>query len=52
MHPYTRGLIGAVPSPKHRRGHLVAIEGTVPELIDPAARLPVRGPLPAHRAGV
>ena len=35
MHPYTRGLVGAVPSPKHTRGHLVAIEGTVPELVDP-----------------
>ena len=35
MHPYTRGLIGAVPSPTQRRGELVAIEGTVPELIDP-----------------
>ncbi|GFG50488.1 dipeptide/oligopeptide/nickel ABC transporter ATP-binding protein [Mycolicibacterium agri] len=34
-HPYTRGLVGAVPSPKHARGHLVAIEGTVPELVDP-----------------
>jgi oligopeptide/dipeptide ABC transporter ATP-binding protein len=35
MHPYTRGLVGALPSPKHARGHLVAIEGTVPELVDP-----------------
>ena len=35
MHPYTRGLIGAVPSSTQRRGELVAIEGTVPELIDP-----------------
>ena len=36
LHPYTRGLIGAIPSPAHRRGGLVAIEGTVPEFIDPA----------------
>ena len=35
LHPYTRGLIGAIPSPGQRRGALVAIEGTVPELIDP-----------------
>jgi oligopeptide/dipeptide ABC transporter ATP-binding protein len=35
LHPYTRGLIGAVPSITQRRGELVAIEGSVPELIDP-----------------
>ena len=35
LHPYTRGLIGAIPSSTHRRGALAAIEGTVPELIDP-----------------
>ena len=35
QHPYTRGLLAAVPSATHRRGELVAIEGTVPELIDP-----------------
>jgi oligopeptide/dipeptide ABC transporter ATP-binding protein len=34
-HPYTRGLMAAVPSATHRRGKLAAIEGTVPELIDP-----------------
>jgi oligopeptide/dipeptide ABC transporter ATP-binding protein len=34
-HPYTRGLMAAVPSATNRRGHLAAIEGTVPELIDP-----------------
>jgi oligopeptide/dipeptide ABC transporter ATP-binding protein len=34
-HPYTRGLMAAVPSATHRRGQLAAIEGTVPELIDP-----------------
>lgn len=36
-HPYTRGLIGAIPSASDERGHLQAIEGTVPELIDPPA---------------
>ncbi len=35
LHPYTRGLLAAVPSASQRRGELVAIEGTVPELIDP-----------------
>jgi oligopeptide/dipeptide ABC transporter ATP-binding protein len=34
-HPYTRGLMAAVPSATHRRGHLAAIMGTVPELIEP-----------------
>jgi oligopeptide/dipeptide ABC transporter ATP-binding protein len=34
-HPYTRGLMDAVPSAAHRRGELAAIKGTVPELIDP-----------------
>ena len=36
LHPYTRGLLAAVPSRAHRRGALAAIEGSVPELIDPA----------------
>ncbi|MGH8871384.1 MAG: ABC transporter ATP-binding protein [Acidimicrobiia bacterium] len=35
LHPYTRGLMAAVPSAAHKRGELAAIEGTVPELIDP-----------------
>ena len=35
LHPYTRGLLSAVPSAQHERGRLVVIEGTVPELIDP-----------------
>lgn len=35
LHPYTRGLIAAIPSRSHDRGNLVAIKGTVPELIDP-----------------
>lgn len=34
-HPYTRGLLEAIPGPHHERGRLAAIEGTVPELIDP-----------------
>jgi oligopeptide/dipeptide ABC transporter ATP-binding protein len=35
LHPYTRGLMAAVPSATHTRGKLAAIEGTVPELIEP-----------------
>jgi oligopeptide/dipeptide ABC transporter ATP-binding protein len=34
-HPYTRGLLAAVPSADRSRGRLMAIEGTVPELVDP-----------------
>ena len=35
LHPYTRGLMAAVPSASQKRGELVAIEGNVPELVDP-----------------
>jgi len=35
LHPYTQGLLAAIPSGSHERGRLTAIEGTVPELIDP-----------------
>jgi len=35
MHPYTRGLLLATPSAGQSRGRLVAIEGTVPQLVDP-----------------
>ncbi len=35
LHPYTRGLLAAVPSASHKRGGLAAIEGNVPELVDP-----------------
>jgi oligopeptide/dipeptide ABC transporter ATP-binding protein len=34
-HPYTRGLMAAVPSASHTRGELAAIDGNVPELVDP-----------------
>jgi oligopeptide/dipeptide ABC transporter ATP-binding protein len=36
LHPYTRGLLNANPALGQRRGELAAIEGTVPELVDPA----------------
>jgi len=35
LHPYTRGLLAAVPSRGQRRGALAAIEGSVPELVEP-----------------
>jgi oligopeptide/dipeptide ABC transporter ATP-binding protein len=35
LHPYTRGLLGATPSHREERSRLAAIDGTVPELIDP-----------------
>jgi len=35
LHPYTRGLLAAIPAFGQRRGELVPIEGTVPELVDP-----------------
>jgi len=35
LHPYTRGLLAATPSHREERARLVAIDGTVPELIDP-----------------
>ncbi len=34
-HPYTRGLLAALPSAARPRGQLMAIEGTVPELVAP-----------------
>lgn len=36
-HPYSQGLIKALPSMTHERGKLEAIEGMVPELIEPGA---------------
>jgi oligopeptide/dipeptide ABC transporter ATP-binding protein len=53
-HPYTRGLLAAVPSAAHARGRLAAIEGTVPELVDPppacrfAGRCPHEAPICAN----
>lgn len=33
-HPYTEGLLAAIPTRQHERGQLVAIEGNVPDLVD------------------
>ncbi len=35
-HPYSRGLLAALPSAARARGQLMAIEGTVPELVAPS----------------
>ncbi len=51
QHPYTQGLIAAIPSTSRARGRLEAIDGTVPELIDPepacrfAGRCPYAAPV-------
>jgi oligopeptide/dipeptide ABC transporter ATP-binding protein len=48
-HPYTLGLLGAIPSAAQQRGELRAIEGSIPELVDPppscyfSARCPYAG---------
>lgn len=51
LHPYTRGLIGAIPSRKQRRGELIAIEGSVPEFVDASPSCHFSGRCP-HRAPV
>ncbi|MDI3495255.1 MAG: hypothetical protein PWQ72_1382 [Pseudothermotoga sp.] len=35
LHPYTRGLLNAIPSVENKLETLKVIEGTVPDLIDP-----------------
>lgn len=50
QHPYTQGLLKAIPSTKHQRGSLAAIEGTVPELIDPAPACRFGGRCPYEAA--
>jgi oligopeptide/dipeptide ABC transporter ATP-binding protein len=50
-HPYTRGLIGAIPSTGQQRGKLVAIEGFVPEIVNPKPACRFAGRCP-HAAPV
>jgi oligopeptide/dipeptide ABC transporter ATP-binding protein len=38
QHPYTQGLLAAIPRPATPRGELAAIPGTVPQLISPPAQ--------------
>jgi oligopeptide/dipeptide ABC transporter ATP-binding protein len=49
-HPYTRGLLAAVPSAATGRGKLAAIRGTVPELVDPPPSCRFAGRCP-HETG-
>ena len=46
LHPYTQGLLAAIPSGTQQRGRLTAIEGTVPELIDPPPQCRFTGRCP------
>jgi oligopeptide/dipeptide ABC transporter ATP-binding protein len=48
-HPYTRGLLAAIPAASHQRGKLVGISGNVPELIDPPVMCRFAGRCP-HEA--
>ncbi len=50
-HPYTRGLLAAIPSASHERGRLEAISGTVPELVEPPPACRFAGRCP-HEAPV
>ncbi len=49
-HPYTRGLLQAVPTAASRRGELRAIRGTVPELVDPPPSCRFTGRCPHETA--
>ncbi len=49
-HPYTQGLLDAVPAASHERGRLAAIAGTVPELIDPPPSCRFSGRCPYEAA--
>jgi oligopeptide/dipeptide ABC transporter ATP-binding protein len=51
LHPYTRGLLAAIPAAATARGHLAAIEGTVPELVEPPPSCRFAGRCP-HEAEV
>ena len=45
-HPYTQALLAALPNQQQERGSLRVIPGRVPNLVDAAARMPVRDALP------
>lgn len=53
-HPYTRGLLAALPHPFRRQDRLASIPGTLPDLLDPppgclfAARCPQAAPICAN----
>ncbi|MCS7103908.1 MAG: ABC transporter ATP-binding protein, partial [Candidatus Korarchaeum sp.] len=35
LHPYTRGLLRAIPNPEGQEGKLFSMEGEIPSLINP-----------------
>jgi peptide/nickel transport system ATP-binding protein len=51
-HPYTRGLLEAVPDPERRAGGIREIPGRVPTLRSVAGRVHVRRPVRAGRLAV
>lgn len=50
-HPYTRGLLSAVPTVAAERGKLAAIKGTVPELVNPPPGCRFSGRCPYMTSG-
>ena len=50
-HPYTEALLSAVPEPRRRGTDADPPRGRDPEPGQPAARLRVQHPLPAHHPG-
>jgi peptide/nickel transport system ATP-binding protein len=51
-HPYTQGLLAALPSLTGPRRRLAAIPGTVPDPWQRAGRLPLRAALPRRRGAL
>ena len=49
QHPYTVGLLGSIPRLDRRASHLATIEGMVPNMTEPAVRLPLRRALSVCR---
>ena len=52
LHPYTKGLLGSVPSANARGTRLAQIPGMTPSLLNLAAGLPLPRALPAGRRRV
>ncbi|MEM1520871.1 MAG: ABC transporter ATP-binding protein [Candidatus Korarchaeum sp.] len=51
LHPYTKGLLRAIPSPERREGRLFSMEGEIPSLINPPPGCLFHPRCP-HRMGV
>ncbi len=52
LHPYTKGLLGSVPSANRPGTRLTQIPGTMPSLLRSGARLPVPHAVSARGAGM